>query len=111
MLNKIAGLMIAGVVLLTTGCAGVVFQPKGAMQGFLFAENQSNTYVNDDEQGGFAKKGESCAKSILGWVTIGDASVASAAKNGGITNVGVIDNDFSNILGVYAEFCIVVHGN
>ena len=101
----------AALVMLMTGCAGVVFAPKGATQGMLFAENNSNVMVDDDEQATFSKSGESCAKSILGWVTIGDASVSTAAKKANITNVGVVDNHFFNVLGIYAEFCIQVWGN
>lgn len=111
MLKKFTLLSALLAVTLLTGCAGAVFAPKGAMQGMLFAENNSNVMVDDDEQAAFSKMGESCAKSILGWVTIGDSSVSAAAKKANITNVGVVDNHFFNVLGVYAEFCVQVHGN
>lgn len=57
------------------------------------------------------KRGEACAMSILGLVAIGDASVEAAAKNGGISEISVVDNDMTGILGVYGQHCTVVHGN
>jgi hypothetical protein len=101
--------LLASVML--SGCAGFAFMSKSVMPGALYAENQSNQFVNDDEKSGMSKTGEACAQSILGWVTIGDATAKTAARNGGISSVAVVDNKFRNILGIYAEYCIVVHGS
>ena len=56
-----------------------------------------------------SKKGEAKATSILG-VALGDASIETAMKNGGITKVHHIDNKVMNILGVYAEYTTIVYG-
>jgi hypothetical protein len=56
------------------------------------------------------KSGESCAMSILGLVATGDASVDTAAHLAGITTVSHVDHRTSNILGIYGEYCTVVHG-
>ena len=58
---------------------------------------------------GMAKVGEAKATSIVG-VALGDASIETAMKNGGITKVHHVDTKVRNILGVYAEFTTVVYG-
>jgi hypothetical protein len=59
-----------------------------------------------------AKKGESCASSILGLIATGDASVDSAARNGGISQVGTVSYKYTSILGaLYVQVCAVVTGN
>ncbi len=58
-----------------------------------------------------AKKGESCATNILGWIATGDASIAAAKKKGGITDVAVVDYSSLNILGVYGKTCAIVRGS
>jgi hypothetical protein len=91
-----------------SGCASFAFSGRGVAMGGLYAEASANEKVTDNALG--AKRGESCAASILGLVTTGDASVATAAKNAGITKVGSVDHQFTDILGLYAKYCIVVTG-
>ena len=55
-----------------------------------------------------AIKGEARAMSILGAYTASNVSAGSAAKSGGITKIASEDNKFTNILGVYATYCVVV---
>ena len=57
-----------------------------------------------------SKTGQACATSILGWVTTGDASTPTAARNGQIERVFTVDNYSKNVLGIYATFCTVVTG-
>jgi hypothetical protein len=40
----------------------------------------------------------------------GDASIAAAMKNGGITKVHHVDNETTNILGIYAKYVTIVYG-
>jgi len=56
------------------------------------------------------KKGEAMCTSILGLVATGDASVEAARLNGGITKVHWVDVYVRNILGLYAEYKVVVWG-
>lgn len=56
------------------------------------------------------KKGEACAESILG-VAMGDASIDTAKKNGGINAVSSVDSEIKNILFLYGKNCTIVHGN
>ena len=57
------------------------------------------------------KKGEACAKSYFGLVGMGDASIATAAANGGIKTVTNVDSHTTNLLGIIGTFCTIVTGN
>ncbi len=57
------------------------------------------------------KQGKACAKSILGLIAKGDASVRAAKENGGITEVTTIDHSARNFFGIVGEWCTLVRGN
>jgi len=56
------------------------------------------------------KRGEAMCTSVLGLVATGDASVEAARLNGGITKIHWVDVFVRNILGLYAEYKVVVWG-
>lgn len=99
-------LLIAGLMLNLTGCAAIAF--NGVNQGIIFTNSARNEMVTENTVG--SKKGEACATSILGWVTTGDASVAAAARAGGITRIASVDNNYTNVISLYAKYCVVVTG-
>jgi hypothetical protein len=55
------------------------------------------------------KVGRSEAWGILVYAT-GDASIAAAMANGGIKRIHHVDQETTNILGIYAKYVTVVHG-
>ena len=57
------------------------------------------------------KIGEACVSSILGIVATGDASIETAKKSAGITQVSHVDHEQFSVLGVYATSCTIVHGS
>lgn len=57
-----------------------------------------------------SKVGTSQCISILGMVAIGDASIRTAMKNGGIKKIRYVDFDAKNILGVYGVYKTTVYG-
>ena len=59
--------------------------------------------------GANVKRGESVAKGIV-CVAIGDASIETAAKNGGIKKIHHVDTKTTNVLGVYSEYTTIVYG-
>ena len=61
--------------------------------------------------GSTAKMGQACNTSILGLVATGNASIASAKAQGGISRVASVDYKAKNILGLYGKYCVVVHGS
>lgn len=91
---------------LSTGCAMSFSQP---VTGGIYQGTKGATTATSNDLG--SKTGQSCATSYLGVVALGDASVASAAKAGGITKISAVDSDNFGILGVYAKNCTVVSGD
>ena len=56
-----------------------------------------------------ARIGKSCARVFLAVIAWGDASIAAAKRNGGITDVTTVDHESFNLIG-FGSFCTVVHG-
>lgn len=98
--------MFAVVVLgMTSGCA---MSSNAPVTGGLYLGAKGGTTATDHPLG--SKTGQSCATSYVGVVGLGDASIASAAKAGGITKIATVDSENTGILGVYAKNCTVVTG-
>ncbi len=57
------------------------------------------------------KEGTSVMKNYLGLLATGDASTAAAKQNAGITKVGTVDVQFTNILGLYGKTTTTVCGD
>lgn len=104
-MNKIlSGLAFVGIAAMASGCA----MASSPVTGTIYSAVQAHQSATGNPSG--PKRGEACATSILGIVGTGDASAATAAANGGITKVSVVDTDVFGILGIYAKYCTVVHG-
>lgn len=56
------------------------------------------------------KVGKAEAQSVLGLVATGDASIETAAKNGGISKIKIVDWHVENILGIIGKYTTVVYG-
>jgi len=111
MKNLSLRLLVVGTLLAIpglSGCAGIVFSGNKTPFGFVYANASTNEMVTQNSLS--SKEGQACASSILGLVTTGDASVATAAKAGAVSKVGSVDHTFTNILGVYSKYCVVVTG-
>ncbi len=55
--------------------------------------------------------GRAQATSILGLVATGDASIQTAAHNGGITEIHHVDYESHSFLGIVSTFTVIVYGN
>ncbi|GIX42426.1 MAG: hypothetical protein KatS3mg129_2159 [Leptospiraceae bacterium] len=88
---------------LVVGCGGTFYGPQG-----LFTKTTIGVYGSDLNS---SKEGKSCAFSILSLVALGDASLQTAAKNGGIKNIKQVDYENLNIIGIYSRLCTVVRGD
>ena len=91
-----------------TGCAttGVFTGTGGA---FITIETTEPQNATAHKPG--AKKGTACTTNYLGIYAAGDASIASAAKAGGISNIATVDRQFTNYAGLYGKMCTIVTGN
>lgn len=57
------------------------------------------------------KVGRASARSFFGLYATGNASIEEAARNGGITKIHHIDHETQIILGVVADYTVIVYGN
>ena len=97
---------LPALIVVLTGCAGSpTFQE---VPGAVYAD-----YTMGREAAGplGTRSGRACATSILGWFASGDASIAAAAANGGITRVSHVDRESTNLLGIHATYCTLVYGD
>lgn len=56
------------------------------------------------------KRGNATMVNILGLVSTGNAGVAAAKEDGGITKVGSVDVNFTSLLGIIGKTTTVVCG-
>ena len=92
---------IAGAALLS-GCASTI------PQGSFFTDVK--VPVSAAEGVASLKTGKSQCKSFFGVVTVGDSSIETAKKNGGITKVATVDWKAKSILGIVGEYECTVKG-
>ncbi len=100
------GLLLAagGLMLVNAGCMTVATPAVG----IIFTDVKGP--IGATAATAASKEGTACAQSIFGWVATGDASIAAAKANGGITEVSSVDLHSTNILGILGTFCTVVKG-
>lgn len=105
MIKKLMLLGAASGALLLSGCAS--YLPMGQVYTGVEGAPVSGQ-VNSNVTA--AKEGQACAMSILGLVAVGDMTVESAAKDGGIIQIASVSYTSQNILGVYGKYCTIVKG-
>jgi hypothetical protein len=86
------------------GCA----MAQSPVNGTLWSDVKSDGFATD-AYGGTAK-GEACASSILGLVAMGDSSIETAKRQGGVMQVTAVDHTVNNYVGFYAKYCTIVYG-
>lgn len=97
-------ILLGAIAILFTGC----YPNRMGLVGILYSGYTEGLSATAQMS---VKKGEACAMSILGIVAIGDASIDTARKNGGIRSISSVDEDFSMFLGgLYSSKCTVVRG-
>lgn len=87
------------------GCAAYSVSP---VTGFMYTDVKGPVTATAEK--GHTKVGVASCVSYLGLIGVGDASIEAAMKNGGITKVQHVDYESKGILGIYAEFKVIVYG-
>lgn len=100
---KVLLLAIPLFALVLSGCA--TYMPAGA----LYVGAKGGIAAADSTS--YSKVGKSQATSVLGLVATGDASIQTAARNGGITKIKYVDYEVENILGIYGKYTTIVYGD
>ena len=96
--------MLAACSLFLVSCAQV-----GPTGGVLFHDIKYGITATPSVE--TVKRGEACQSSILGMFGFGDASIETAKKDTGITNVSSVDASSFSVLGFYNKYCTIVKGN
>lgn len=91
------------IALMLAGCATPY--PVGA----LYTDVQLPMDATSNK-GAATKIGSAECMSVLALISIGDASIEAAKRNGGITEVHHVDWEAKNILGIIGKYRVVVHG-
>lgn len=100
---------ILTMIIVLGGCSSAVFAQGPGAIGLIY--NQTSTGLSTNNQVTSDKEGKTCTYSILSLVAFGDASVASAKADGGISKVSTVDNSAFNVLGLYGRYCTIVKGS
>jgi len=101
-------LVLASTALFTTAC---MIAPVVPPQGFVFTNYQAPLDVDQAKTTVAPKTGEASSYSILFLVAWGDASIQTAAQQGGLQTIESADYSFVNVLGLYQEYTTIVHGS
>ena len=101
--RSVVACAIALALLLPLGC---VYSPTGP--GILYMDVKGPMGPAKGTDTG--KVGRACANTFLALFAVGDASIETAKRDGGITEVTTVDHHSTNILG-FGSFCTVVTGS
>ena len=93
------------------GCAGFYSSPVMPAQAFLYTDIKAPMDIDFDKTQVPPKRGEASTSNVLGLFAWGDASVETAARNGGIKEIQAADYKFTNVLGIYSSYTTIVLGN
>ena len=101
--SRLAALGLIVATLGMTGCAAV-----GPLPGVIYSNYKFPSIASQAGPG--RKSGSSQARSYLAMVSVGDASVDAACKNGGITKINTVDTQGWSILGISSTWTTIVTG-
>lgn len=95
---------LTGAVIMLSSCASGL----APVTGFIYSDVKGPFAVTGNA--GANKVGTAEAKSILGWIGTGDASIEAASKAAGITRIHHVDYHTKSILGIVATTTVIVYG-
>lgn len=91
--------------------AGCYSAPVMPPPGLIYADISGPIDIDANETPiANLRSGRTEAKSVLGLVAWGDASLKTAADNGGLSTLEHADYEFFNVLGVYQRFTTIAYG-
>ena len=99
--------MVGLVCLVFCGCYTAPVMPP---QGFIYTSVKAPMDIDYNQTPPAGKTGTASTTTILGLVSFGDASAASAAATGSINTIDNADYEYMNVLYIYQKFTTVVHG-
>ncbi len=105
-MKKFVALTAVAVVfaLSATGCGFVADGPFG------WGYTANKTAVSSGPAKTGVKKGSACVTAFFGFVSLGDASIEAAMKDGGIKQNHTVNKENMSVVGVYSKQCTLVTG-
>jgi hypothetical protein len=91
-------------LLALSGCGFIADGPFG----YMYTETETPIALGNAESS--EKSGEACVKSFFGMIAVGDASIETAKKNGGISDIYTVNRSNFSVLGMYSKQCTIVRG-
>ena len=107
--RKLTATLVACLLLGSLSFIGCITAPVVPPLGIVYSDVNAPLSTQGGQAG--TKRGTADVKSILGVVSWGDGSVRAAAKQGGITEVKLVDYEYKNVLGVYQRYTTVAYGD
>jgi len=98
--------MFSGAVMLSGCASGGVLMPVGLIYTDIRGPVTATGVPNRGD-----RVGRASARSILGLVATGDASIETAARTGGITRISHVDFHTTSILGIITKTTVYVYGD
>ena len=99
--------MLSAAMLMISGCS---YWPAAGNNGILYT-NVTRPVSVVDKQALATRRGEACSTGILGLYASGNSSINRAKRRGGIEEVHIVEERFTQILaGLYTKYCTVVSG-
>jgi hypothetical protein len=102
----VALLAVCGLAASFVGC-GVM--PDTAVMAPLVLHQKNPVAVGNTTEVQAEKTGTARAQGILIF-SYGDASIKKAMQDGNITQIHHVDSETLNVLGIYSEYIVKVHG-
>lgn len=93
---------------LALGLASCSTVSSGSGLGILYTGVSEGQIATSNSIG--RKVGTSTSMGILGLVSVGDASINTAAHSAGITKISHVDVQKFSVLGIYSTYKTVVYG-
>ena len=101
-------IILSACCVLALGLASCSTVTSGSGLGILYTGVSEGQIATSNPVG--HKVGTSSSVGVLGLVSIGDASINTAANSAGISKISHVDVKKTSILGIYSNYTTVVYG-
>ncbi|KWT76856.1 TRL-like family protein [Candidatus Magnetominusculus xianensis] len=100
-------MLIAIIAMMVVSLAGCGFVADGPL-GWVYTDTTMPVSMGTAQNG--TKAGRGCIHSFFGAISIGNASIETAMKDGGIKTVYTVNKENLSIFGTYTRQCTLVAG-
>ncbi len=97
-------ILSVSVLIAFTGCGFVADGPFG----WMYTDHTTPIAKGPANSG--SKVGKACIHSFFGAISIGDASIEEAMKDGGVNEIFTVNKENLSLFGTYTRQCTVVRG-